>query len=74
MGLRMLFLEVYALCCSRPGSREVVDADPGEDLVVLPFVMLVIRPVVKLLVDPSKQADWAIGDVVADGLGACTLL
>lgn len=74
MGLCMLFLEVYALRCSRSCSREIVDADPGEDLVILPFVMFVIRPVMKFLVDPGKQADRTIGDVVADSLGACTLL
>ena len=74
MRLNVLFFEVDTLRCRRPGCGEVVNTDPSEDLVVLPLVVLVVRPVVKLLVDPGEQADWAVGDIITNGLGACTFL
>ncbi len=74
MWFCVLLFEVDALRCRWPSLGEVVDADPGEDLVVFPLVVLVIGPVMQLLPDPGKEADWAVGDIIADGLRACTML
>lgn len=50
----------------RPRTAERVDANPGENLVGGPLV--VVRPVVQLLVDPGQEPDGRVRHAVADGL------
>ena len=49
------------------GGGEVVEGDPGEDLVVGPGVG--VGPVVELFVDPGEQGGGAVGEGIAEGLG-----
>lgn len=49
------------------GGGEVVERDPGEDLVVGPGVG--VGPVVEFLVDPGQEGGGAVGEGVAEGLG-----
>lgn len=49
------------------GGGEVVERDPGEDLVVGPGVG--VGPVVEFLVDPGEEGGGAVGEGVAEGLG-----
>jgi hypothetical protein len=53
---------------SRSGATKRIDGDPGEDLVVRPWVG--ICPVVELLVDPGEESDGAVVEGVGEGLGA----
>lgn len=53
LRIRMHGLVVDPMRSSRAGTTELVDRDPGEDLVVGPGVR--ICPVMQLLVDPCEQ-------------------
>ena len=57
---------------SRPRGAEPVDRHPRQDLVVRPGV--IVRPKVEFLVDPGEQADGAVAETVAEGLGLGGLL
>ena len=53
----MLILIIEVQACGGTGHREVVDADPGQDLGVSPGV--VVSPVVQLFVEPGEEAGGA---------------
>ena len=61
----MLHLVVDALGGGWPRGGEIVDRDPGEDLVVGPGVR--VAPVAELLVDPGEEADGGVGEGEGDG-------
>lgn len=52
--------------CRRARGGEPIDGDPGQDLVVGPWVL--IRPVVELLIDPRQKSDGRVGEAVAESL------
>ena len=59
-------LVVYSQTRRRPGCREPIDADPRQNFVISPWI--VIRPVVQLFVDPCQQAYRTICEAVAESL------
>ena len=68
--MQRLVVDAQTSCGASGG--EVVDRDPGEDLVVGPGVS--VRPVVQLFVDPGEQADGTVSEGIAEGLGFGALL
>lgn len=50
-----------------PRGGKLVDAHPGYYFVVAPGV--VVRPIVKFLVDPGEERDGVVVEAVAEGLG-----
>ncbi len=68
----MLVVVVDVACRCWAYFREVVDANPSQDLVVDPII--VVRPIVKLLVDSCQQTNRAIHHKIVDDLRLCGLL
>jgi hypothetical protein len=70
-GVAVLVFVVDVQAGRGAGAREIVDADPGKDLVVAPGV--VVSPVVEFFVEPGKEASRAGGEAVGEGEGFCGL-